>query len=152
MDPGTELYRVKGFAPENVVAVRADDQIGGYRLYASENVDGLPSEDFKTILRSEPQTVYLYAYNDIEPVRTVSGDEGAALVRLLTNTVYMPNTVSGAVQDPAYYHVVFDTNEPILYTFWLTDDGTDVMFRNDHKVKNEIREYIVPESESKSKP
>ncbi|WP_172253938.1 hypothetical protein [Saccharibacillus deserti] len=145
LEKGTKLYRVKGFAAEDVLAVRADDQIGGYKLYAREQVERLPEESFQAALRAEPSSVSIYRLGEIQPLRVVSGEAVQPLIRLLQYTTYTPNYRSNVEgKDPTFYKVVFDTGEPVLYTFMLADDGTNVMFREGYQTDDGIRDYLTP--------
>lgn len=141
---GTKLYRVKGFAPEDLVAVRDERQIGGYKLYVSDDYDGLPPEEFKSILRAPPDSVSIYRLNDVEPMRVASSEEGKRLTEMLRQAVYTPDYRPDRQEDdPLYYQVVFDTGEPVLYTFGLTDDGKNILFRESYKAEEGIREYLT---------
>lgn len=145
LNKGTKLYRVEGFEPEDVVAVQAEDQIGGYKLYVNEGYDGLPEQEFKAILRAMPSSVSVYTWEDnVQPLRIASGAEGQQLVELLQHSVYTPDYSSNTEQDPIYYQIVFDTGEPILYIFSLWDDGTNVMFRESYKAEDQIRSFLTP--------
>ncbi|CAM4180205.1 hypothetical protein [Saccharibacillus endophyticus] len=142
LEKGTELYQVDGFAPEDLVAVQSDNDIGGYRLYANDEYDRLPKADFKSIVRAEPSSVSVYAFGEVQPIRVASGEQGKTLTEMLRQAVYTPDYPSDAEQEPALYQIVFDTGEPILYRFYLTDDGDTVRFRSDYQVKDDIRDFL----------
>jgi len=142
LEKDTELYRVEGFAPEDLFAVQSDDDIGGYRLYANDEYDGLPKADFKSIVRAEPSSVSVYLLDEVQPIRVVSDEQGKTLTEMLRQAVYAPDYVSDTEQEPALYHIVFDTGEPVLYRFHLTDDGDTVIFRSDYQVKDDIRDFL----------
>jgi len=144
LEKGTKLYRVDGFAPEDLVAVRDEERIGGYRLYAREQYDGLPNEDFDAVLQAKPSSVSIYRWRETEPIRILTGSESETFADYLRQAAYTPEYRSQSQQDPVYYHFVFDTEEPILYTFGLDDDGEQVRFRTDYRVDDGIRELLKP--------
>ncbi|OWR30782.1 hypothetical protein CDO73_09325 [Saccharibacillus sp. O23] len=144
LEKGTKLYRVDGFEPEDLVAVHDEEQIGGYKLYAREHYDGLPDEDFDAVLQAKPSSVSIYRWRETEPIRILTGSESETFIRYLKEASHTPNDRSQSSQDPISYQLVFDTEEPVLYTFRIEDDGEQVRFREEYRVDHRIRELLKP--------
>lgn len=142
LEEGTELYRIDGFEPTDLLAVRDEQKIGGYMLYAREQYEGLPDENFKSVLRADPTSVSIHRWREAQPTRTVTGSDSAALIELLRQAVYAPDDLPPSSQEPKNYEIVFDTGEPVLYTFRLDDDGETVRFRELYRVDEGILDFL----------
>lgn len=144
LEKGTELHRVDGLDPADLIAVRDERKIGGYKLYAREHYDGLPAEDFDAVFQAKPSSVSIYRWRESEPLRTLSGDESETLMRYLKDAAYTPNDRSQSAQDPVYYEMTFDTGERLLQIFRLNDDGEQVRFQEEYRVDDRIQELLNP--------
>lgn len=148
LEKGTQLYRVEGFDPQDLIAVRATQQTGEIQLYVRESFDALPENNFERIIRTEPSSVRVYLWNSPTLLKELKGNEAQKLIDLLQSSVYTPNDSSNESEEPKFYYLVFDTGEPILYRFLLTNEGQaedeQVRFRNDYIVDGAIKELLPP--------
>lgn len=147
LEIGTKLYRVEGFEADKLIAAKDDQRIGGYRLYVSEDYAKTMRLHYKDMPKDKIERIELYRSNETTPFNTLeSDDEKKSFIQLLENGKdsgsYIPQNQDG---DPAYYTMVFYTDEPIAYAFSLADDGVNVFFHpwNTTIVDDEIRKYMV---------
>ncbi|GGN97639.1 hypothetical protein [Saccharibacillus kuerlensis] len=147
LEKGTELYRVEGFQPSDVVAVRTDRRIDGIQLYVRQGFDDIPTNDFERILRADPSSVQIHSWSAPQQ-KEVKGSEAEELIGLLQNSVYEPIDGVSYSEETRYYEIAFDTGEPILYTFPLVDEGPgeneNIRFRNDYVVDDSIQKFLTP--------
>ncbi|MDO3413044.1 hypothetical protein QWJ34_24990 [Saccharibacillus sp. CPCC 101409] len=144
LEKGTKLYRVEGFEPEEAVAVRSDEQIGGYKLYVRDGFKELPSSQFGPITETKLASAAIYRIGETQPLRELSGDELERFVKLLRSGTDASDYAWNSPNDPQYYSVVFDTGEPILYTLPIWDDGKKVIFQETRELEAEVRELLAP--------
>jgi len=143
--PGTPLYQVEGFGPDELIAVRDESRIGGYRLYAEDSF-------FRTILRHYPdipkdrvERIELFEAGAVRAFRTLTGEEKDRFIELLDGGEdrhdFFPDLTNG---DPVYYTMVFYTDETLGYSHYMEDDGTTVYFHPDltRVVDDEIRKFL----------
>lgn len=143
LDKGTKLYRVNGFDPQDLMAAPSDQHIGGYRLYAREGFDALPSQDLDRILQDRPASMDVYPAGSPDPLRETSGAEAAEFAGLLSSPVRETNGGNGSGKTPIDYQIVPDNGEPILYAFWLADDGA-VRLKEGWVLNGAIRKFLSP--------
>lgn len=147
LEKGTELYRVEGFEPSDVVAVRTDRRIDGIQLYVRTGFDGIPTNDFERIMHADPSSVQFHSWSEPK-LRDVKGSEAEELIGLLQSSVYEQKDSLNASEETRHYEIAFDTGEPILYTFPLVDEGPgeneDVRFRKDYVVDDSVQKFLTP--------
>ncbi|WP_276357866.1 hypothetical protein [Cohnella caldifontis] len=147
---GTELYRVKGFGSDELIAAKDETKIGGFRIYAEDGFrKTMTGGRYDEIAKAGIERIELYeGFEATAPYRTLIGDDMARFVRLLDEGEdkpgYVPQTKD---RDPDYRQMVFYANGPIAYAFPIADDGTNVYFtpRETRIVDPAIRGLLEPE-------
>lgn len=150
---GTKLFEVKGFKPEELVAVEDKNVVGGYRLYAEDAYFKTIHRNFKDVPYDKVSQIELYKMNDTAPYRTLAGSEKTEFIHLLRSGENSPNyNPSSENGDPVYYHMVFYTDEPIAHSFSIADDGEHVYFHpwDTSIVDNRILTLMATNSNSNS--
>ncbi|WP_336774071.1 hypothetical protein [Paenibacillus sp. MMO-58] len=149
---GTQLYEVKGYTPEEILAAEDKSRIGGYRIYVEDSYyKTLNRRSFKDLPMDQVRKIELYKMNETIPYRTLANEEQADFIHLLKSgkytPAYTPNSRNG---DPVYYAMVFYTKEPIAYSFSIADDGDHVFFYpwDLSLVDNRIRTLLADANES----
>lgn len=150
LEIGTKLYEVKGFAKEELIAVKDDSSIGGYRLYAGESHAGTLGLQYKDVPKDQVASVALYRYDETTPFNILKDSDKERFIELLDHGTdepgYSPQNKDG---DPDYYRMVFSTEEGQLgYAYPIADDGVHVFFFpwETRLVKDEIRTWLKPQS------
>lgn len=143
LDKGTKLYGVNGFDPQDLMAAPSDQHIGRYRLYAREGFDDLPIQDLDRILQDRPASIDVYPADSPDPLRETSGAEAAEFAGLLSSPIRETKPGAVAGKTPIDYQIVPDNGEPILYAFWLADDGA-VRLKEGWVLDIGVRKFLSP--------
>ncbi len=129
---GTELYLVKGFKKDELIAARDSERIGGFRLYAEIEFAKTVQRHYTEIPRETITHIELYKGQETKPYKTLQGLEKSQLLQLLDGRRdvenYMPQSRD---QDPAQYRVVFYSGGSLAYSYSLFDDGVQAYFSPD---------------------
>lgn len=126
---GTELLRVRGYAEDELLAVRDASLIGGYRLYAEDGFAKTMRMNYADIPKAQVTRVELYRDGSVEPFKTLEGADQKRFIALLDSGQDTPNYSPANQQgDPAYYRMVFFADGPLAYQFTIADDGVNVFF------------------------
>ncbi|UVI32869.1 hypothetical protein [Paenibacillus spongiae] len=129
---GDKLYRVKGFKEKHLIAAEDDKSIGGYRLYAGESYETNLGLHYGELDMKKVDQVELYRQNSLKPNKTLTGSEMDRFIQLLGSGTdqarYTPELNEGY---PITYTMVFYTEGPLGYAFYLFDDGTHVYLEHD---------------------
>lgn len=142
---GTELLRVRGFAEDELLAVRDTSLIGGYRLYAEDGFAKTVRMNYADIPKARVTKVELYREGNAEPYRTLEGSDKERFIALLDGGQdkrdYRPASQRG---DPEYRRMVFYADGPLAYQYTIADDGDNVFFSpwETRLVDAEVRELL----------
>lgn len=141
---GTKLYRIQGYAPEEAIAARDEERIGGYRLYFEDSIRRRMALQYNTLPKERIARIDLILSGETAPYRSLKDAEKDAFVKLLEAGIEAaPSSVAGA-SDPIYRSVVFYTDGPLALVCTLVDDGLAVYFTPDRtlRIKDEVRRLI----------
>lgn len=111
----------------------------------------LNQPSFKDLPIDRVSKIELYKGSETAPYRTLANREQSDFIHLLQSgeykPAYTPNSQNG---DPAYYSMVFYTDEPIAYSYIIADDGDHVYFYpwDLSIVDNRIRTLLSDSNES----
>jgi len=143
---GTELLRVRGFAEDELLAVRDTSVIGGYKLYAEDGFAKTLRMNYADIPKAQVTRVTLYRDRNVEPYRTLEGADRERFIALLDSGQdtrdYRPANQHG---DPEYRRMVFHMSDgPLAYSYSIADDGANVFFSpwETRLVDAEVRELL----------
>jgi len=146
LEIGTELLRVRGFAEDELLAVRDETLIGGYRLYAEDGFAKTLRMNYADIPKAQVTKIELYHDSNIDPYRTLAGTDRERFIALLDGgrdtRDYNPANQHG---DPEYRRMVFYVSGgPFAYSFMIADDGVNVFFSpwETRLVDAEVRELL----------
>lgn len=141
---GTKLYRVKGFEAVEIIAAKAENVIGGYRLYAGDDYFKTIRRHYKDVPKDEVERIELYRESEVTPYKALSGKEKDRFIQILESGQDTENY--NPKGDPIYYKMVFYTDEPLAYAYHLADDGEHVFFSPwaTRIVSEDIRPLIQP--------
>lgn len=145
LDIGTKLYRVNGFGTDEIIAVADSTRVNGYNLYIEDQFRSSINTWYDKIPKDKVNSIGLYRDNAMDPFKTLTGKDMTQFIKLLDEggdvINYSPYTQNG---DPKYYYMVFYTDDPIGYSFPLTDDSQNVFFHpnNTRIVDQEIRDWL----------
>lgn len=124
-EKGTVIYAIK--ENPNIIAVKSEDEINGYRLYYSRDEMAFKWH-FKDAPLKEVTRVQIYQSNTPNSKKRMneltSTKEVKSFLQLLENSKedssFQPNMEKG---DPTSYDIVLYTNESIAYKYDLQFDG-----------------------------
>lgn len=127
---GTELYRVPGFEPNQLIAAKNSDSIGGHRLYAEMEFAKTVQRHYAEVPKDKTVRIELHKGWDPKPYKTLWDNEKEQFIRLLdegkdVESGTLPGQDGDFIQ---YYKMVFYTGGPIAYSFPIMDDGGQVYF------------------------
>lgn len=129
MEKGTKLYRVKGFEPDELLAAKDDEKIGGFRIYAEDEFSKKLHSRYEDISKGGVERIELYGLDAVTPYKTLVDGDKERFIQLLDNGKDTPGYSSpNRERDPDYRRMVFYMDGPIAYSFTIADDGTNVFF------------------------
>jgi hypothetical protein len=129
LEKGTLLYQINGFKDDELIAAKDETRIGGYRLYAEEDFMKTMQHHYNDVPKDKVERVELYHNYEVKPYKALYNKDKEQFIKLLDSGKdtqnYTPNNQEG---DPSSYTMVFYTDEPIAYAYYLADDGVNVYF------------------------
>ncbi|MEK5389664.1 hypothetical protein NSQ59_04660 [Margalitia sp. FSL K6-0131] len=144
---GTPIYAIKG--NPQFLAVKDSDMVHGYHMYSVQTKND-SSWHFKDMPLDKVNRIEIYerytsngtkSINEIKDHRKIQ-----QFLSILKNSReqsnYNPNTEKG---DPIFYEMVFYTDEPIAYKFWLQYDRVHYFWApwDTNVLSNEIGKFIM---------
>lgn len=126
---GTELYRVKGFEADELIASRDPERIGGYRLYAETEFVNSVQRHYGDVPKDKTVRIELYRTQETKPYKTLQGTDKERFIQLLdagqdVESYIPPNRDT----DPIHYQMVFYADGPIAHSYAIFDEGEQVYF------------------------
>lgn len=145
---GTKLYQVEGFRPDELIAAKDENRIGGYRLYAGEEFYKTVRHHYKDMPKNQVEQIQLFVQGEVQAFRSLTGEEISRFLAFLENGEdkldFSPDQTNG---DPKFYNMVFYADGPLAYVYDLADDGKNVFFNPWYTrvVDDEIRKFLEPQ-------
>lgn len=131
LEIGTNLYEVKGFQPNELIAAWDETVIGGYRLYAEDEFAKTMIHNYNDVPKDKVNHISLYSDNEVKPYKTLYNQDKEKFIQLLETGIdshdYKQPYREGF---PIYYTMVFYTDEPIANAFFIADDGKVIYFQH----------------------
>jgi hypothetical protein len=131
LNKGTKLYRIEGFASDELIAAEDEHRMGGYRLYRAENASNNYNRNLQELLQKNIEKIEWYNSQELTPFMVLDASQSQSLVTILKeskpgngDSVRIPRDNYNA----KHYQLVMYTDEPIAYSFSLTDEGEYVTF------------------------
>ncbi|MGN7385805.1 hypothetical protein [Sporosarcina sp. SAFN-015] len=124
-EKGTEIFQIKDHP--HLIAVKDTHSVNGYSVYFSRD-DSDYQWHFKDMLIEKVKTIEIYQTDPTTNNKLISKLTKSvkinSFLQLLVNSEenpnFQPNRGSG---DPIFYEMIFYTDEPIAYKYYLQFDG-----------------------------
>ncbi len=153
LQEGTRLYAVKGYPDHSLIAAKADNEAGGYKLYSARNADGKFAHtwSYKDLPAERVTRIDVYVYSRQagawQRFRSLERADAGLFMELLRHGQkkenYRPAVTGG---DPKEYCIVFQTGEPVAHRQSLFRDDSNYYFHpSDTEVlPEEIGRFLTP--------
>ncbi|NEN82397.1 hypothetical protein [Paenibacillus elgii] len=135
LQEGTRLYAVKGYPDHSLIAAKADNEVGGYKLYSARNADGNLAHtwSYKDLPAERVTRIDVYVYSKQagawQRFRSLERADTGLFMELLGHGQkkenYWPAMTGG---DPKEYRIVFQTGEPVAHKQSLFRDDNYYYF------------------------
>lgn len=133
---GTKLYRIEGFAADELIAAADEHSINGYRIYREDKAAENYRRNFKEIAKHPIEKIEWYSSSDHKLLAALDAEESKQLIALLQAGTVEDNYRSPSRErEPVYYEIVMYFAEPLAYSFTIMDDGGQIVFYDDDHMK-----------------
>lgn len=124
-EKGTEIFQIKDHP--HLIAVKDAQSVNGYRVYFSSD-DIEYQWHFKDMSLEKVERIEVYKTDSPAGDQLISeltkSEEINSFLQLLVHSEENPNfQPNNASADPLFYEMIFYTNEPIAYKYYMQFDG-----------------------------
>jgi hypothetical protein len=145
-EKGTEIFKIKDHP--HLIAVNDTHSVNGYKVYFSRD-DSEYQWHFKNMPIKKVKTIEIYQTDPPADNKLISkltkSEKINSFLQLLVSSEkdlnFQPNGGSG---DPIFYEMIFYTDEPIAYKYYLQFDGETYFWNpwDTSVISDDINEFI----------
>ncbi|MFC5605066.1 hypothetical protein [Sporosarcina koreensis] len=146
-EKGTEIFQIKDHP--HLIAVKNDRAINGYRVYFSRDNDIEYHWNFKDMPIEKVERIEIYQTDppagNIMISKLTKDEDVNSFLQLLVNSEENPNfQPNRGNADPIFYEMIFYTDEPIAYKYYMQFDGETYFWSpwDTSIISNEIQMFI----------
>lgn len=127
---GTKIKAIKGIPSEDVVTVRDENAVNGYKIYINEEKQNDYARSFDEVVKKEIE--YIEIIHDDNVVNQLENQQKTEFMGLLSGGLNMESfTPDQTLGDPMIYSILMYTDGPFAYQYHIYDDHKQIYFNPD---------------------